>query len=119
MDHIAWSLVLLAAVLAAGMAVHHWRRARETRFQIERHGLRLRQWRPVTAAEKTDPWRCPECALTAHGHWAKLAHEHWHNAQNGTATPREIWDSASAAFQADRDAGTPELADAARPELEG
>jgi hypothetical protein len=118
MGHLSWALVLLAVAILVTAWWTNRRKLRELRFNIERHGLRLRQWRRVLVDETRDPWRCPECYLTAHGHWAKINHQRWHDAQSEQPEQPELWDSVSAEFIADRDAGTPELTDANRPEIE-
>lgn len=115
MDHIAWALVLVAIAIAVTTWYRNRRKLQELKFHIERHGLRLQRWRRVHEDEKRDPWRCPECYVTVHGHWAKLGHQQYHDAQNGRQEPAEPWDSVSAEFLNDRAAGTPELADPDRP----
>ena len=109
MNHIAWSVLVLAAVLLTIQGLRHRHQARTLRFQIERHGLRLRRWARVPFDRRRDPWECPECCTTVSGHWAKVGHQAWHDQQEGRQRQAEPWDSASSEWAADRDAGTPPL----------
>lgn len=115
MGHLTAAVLLLAVAIFVGTWLHYRRKTRELKFHIERHGLRLRDWRRVREDEKRDPWRCPECLVTVHGHWAKVGHKQYHDRKNGREVSTEPWDSVTAEFLADRAAGTPELPDPDRP----